>query len=234
LAGGDRPAQLDYGPRPASVVVPARRYCATRGFRRSRYGAISRRSCTVLRVTASGRLRRFGRGPVNVGSWHVRDVTPAATRAAAIKGGADIPARSPFMLRPRCRTLRALSCSDPKLGNSVIPEGFAWNEAELQRGDPLNRGLISLLVIKNDLTLALIGTAFIIQAEGSHATAVSAAHCFEQVRKILHPNVRRAAGVALFRDALRRRRGPRSTGGERGHTLAQRPQRGAEPRAPRT
>jgi hypothetical protein len=26
--------------------------------------------------------------------WHVRDVTPAATRAAAIKGAADIPARS--------------------------------------------------------------------------------------------------------------------------------------------
>ena len=40
-------------------------------------------------------------------------VTPAATRAAAIKGAADIPGRSPFMLRPRCRTLRALSCSDP-------------------------------------------------------------------------------------------------------------------------
>src|SRR5712671_7691999 len=37
----------------------------------------------------------------------------AATRAAAIKGAADIPARSPFMLRPSCRTLRALSCSDP-------------------------------------------------------------------------------------------------------------------------
>ena len=41
--------------------------------------------------------RRFGRDPVNVGSWHVRDVTPAATRAAAIKRGAAIPARSPFM-----------------------------------------------------------------------------------------------------------------------------------------
>jgi hypothetical protein len=62
-----------------------------------------------LLMSPSGRLRRFGRGPVNLGSCHVRDVTPAATRAAAIKGGADIPARSPFMLRPRCRTLRALS-----------------------------------------------------------------------------------------------------------------------------
>ena len=36
--------------------------------------------------------------------WHDRDVTPAATRAAVIKGAADMPARSPFMLRPRCRT----------------------------------------------------------------------------------------------------------------------------------
>src|SRR6516225_12393318 len=48
--------------------------------------------------------------------WHVRDVTPAATRAAAIKGATDLPARSPFMLRPRCRTLKALSCSDPIYG----------------------------------------------------------------------------------------------------------------------
>src|ERR1700756_6059037 len=36
-----------------------------------------------------------------VGLWHVRGVTPAAIRAAAIKGAADISARSPFMLRPR-------------------------------------------------------------------------------------------------------------------------------------
>jgi hypothetical protein len=76
-----------------------------------------------LLMSPSGRLRRFGRGPVNLGSWHVRDVTPAATRAAAIKGGADIPARSPFMLRPRCRTLRALSCSDPKLNTDCPHTG---------------------------------------------------------------------------------------------------------------
>jgi hypothetical protein len=68
LAGGDRPAQLDYGPRPASVVVPARRYCATCGFRRSRYGAISRRSCTVLRVTSSGRFVSFTQARPNGGS----------------------------------------------------------------------------------------------------------------------------------------------------------------------
>jgi hypothetical protein len=69
----------------------------------------------------------------------------------------------------------------------MIPDGFAWDEAVLERGNPLNRGLISLLVI-SDLQPVLIGTAFIVQAYGSHATAVSAAHCFEEVRKILHPN----------------------------------------------
>ena len=34
----------------------------------------------------------------DVGLWHVTDVTPAATRAAAIKDAADIPARSPFKM----------------------------------------------------------------------------------------------------------------------------------------
>src|SRR6267378_7577869 len=38
--------------------------------------------CRIKRAADLGRLQRFGRGPVNVGSWHVRDVTPAATRAA--------------------------------------------------------------------------------------------------------------------------------------------------------
>jgi hypothetical protein len=46
------------------------------------YGARTTcRSCRSGRVAVVGRLRRFGRGPVNVGFWHVRDVTPAATRA---------------------------------------------------------------------------------------------------------------------------------------------------------
>lgn len=72
----------------------------------------------------------------------------------------------------------------------MIPNGFQWNEAELKQGDPLNAGLLSLFVIGADLMPVLIGTAFIIAAEGLRATAVSAAHCFEEVRKILHPNAR--------------------------------------------
>jgi len=45
--------------------------------------------------------------------------------SAIIKGGAAIPARSPFMLRPRCRTLRALSCSDPYF--EPVPPRLARN-----------------------------------------------------------------------------------------------------------
>ena len=39
------------------------------------------------------RLRPGTRLVVKVRNWHVRDVTPAATRAAAIKGAADIRAQ---------------------------------------------------------------------------------------------------------------------------------------------
>lgn len=70
----------------------------------------------------------------------------------------------------------------------MIPDGWQWNQAELQAGDPLNAGLLSLMVIGNDLTPQLIGSAFLVTANGNHATAISAAHCFEGIRKILHPN----------------------------------------------
>ena len=50
----------------------------------------------------------------------VRDMTPAATGGAVIKGGADILARGPFMLRPRCPTRGALSCRDPEQGSFCV------------------------------------------------------------------------------------------------------------------
>lgn len=63
-----------------------------------------------------------------------------------------------------------------------------WNEAELERGDPLNAGLVSLLVIKKDLAPELIGTAFIVVANGNRATAITAAHVFDEARKHVEPN----------------------------------------------
>jgi hypothetical protein len=93
LAGGDRPAQLDYGPRPASVVVPARRYCATCGFRRSRYGAISRRSCTVLRVTSSGRFVSFTQARPNGGSRRISPVAECPDQGPLTEPAADAPPR---------------------------------------------------------------------------------------------------------------------------------------------
>jgi hypothetical protein len=72
-----------------------------------------------------------------------------------------------------------------------IPDGFVWDEVvpqdeALLRDNPLNRALLSLLLI-NDGTPHLIGTAFVVHVEGSRAIAISAAHCFEWVRKILDP-----------------------------------------------
>jgi hypothetical protein len=72
-----------------------------------------------------------------------------------------------------------------------IPDGFVWAEALPQdesvlRDNPLMRALLSLL-LNNNGTPQLIGTAFVIHIEGSRGIAISAAHCFEEVRKILNP-----------------------------------------------
>jgi hypothetical protein len=78
----------------------------------------------------------------------------------------------------------------PKL-HSVIPNGFQWNEAILEPGHPLNNSLLSLLVIKDDLSPKLIGTAFLVTAEGDSATAISAAHSFEEIRRLIDPDHQR-------------------------------------------
>jgi len=70
----------------------------------------------------------------------------------------------------------------------MIPEGLLWNEAEIPAGDALHSGLVSLLVIKDDLSPELVGTAFLIAADGNRATAITAAHCFDQIRRLLHPH----------------------------------------------
>ena len=54
----------------------------------------------------------------------------------------------------------------------------------------LYRSLATLIFVKDDLSPQLIGTAFIIQADGSSAIAFSAAHCFDEIRKQLHPHAR--------------------------------------------
>lgn len=70
----------------------------------------------------------------------------------------------------------------------MIPDGLLWNEAQVPQGDVMRSGLVSLLVIKDNLLPELIGSAFLITAEGNRAVAVTAAHCFEEIKKTLHPN----------------------------------------------
>lgn len=76
----------------------------------------------------------------------------------------------------------------------ILPNGFLWNEAELDRGHPLNASLVSLLVFK-DGEPHLVGTGFIVKANGAHATALTAAHCFDEALKVLHPNRKHAASA---------------------------------------
>src|SRR5258708_4186121 len=68
-----------------------------------------------------------------------------------------------------------------------IPNGWHWNEAELPADDSLFSGLVTLMVIGHDLAPKLIGTAFLVTAEGYKATAISAAHCFSFAERIIHP-----------------------------------------------
>lgn len=70
----------------------------------------------------------------------------------------------------------------------MIPDGLMWNEAVIKRGDPLYAGFVCLLVIKDDLQPELIGTAFIVKADGNRATAFSAAHNFDYIKRVLHPH----------------------------------------------
>jgi Trypsin-like peptidase domain len=70
----------------------------------------------------------------------------------------------------------------------MFPDGRLWEEAIVEDGHPLNDCFVTLLVINDDLSFSLIGTAFIVEADGHKAMAITAAHCFEEARRILHPN----------------------------------------------
>ncbi len=70
----------------------------------------------------------------------------------------------------------------------MLTDGFQWDEFIVDSSDPVYSGLVSLMAIKDDGIPHLIGTAFIVEARGNRALAISAAHCIEDLRKILHPN----------------------------------------------
>ncbi len=69
-----------------------------------------------------------------------------------------------------------------------IPEGMLWNEAQLETGDPLQHGMFSLMVLTPEKHVQLVGTAFTVLANNNHAYAVGAAHCMEEIRRIIYPH----------------------------------------------
>lgn len=66
----------------------------------------------------------------------------------------------------------------------MIPDGFLWNQAVLERNHPINNGLLNIVLLKEG-RIYPVGTAFIIAANGETALAMSAAHCFEGIAEAL-------------------------------------------------
>jgi DNA invertase Pin-like site-specific DNA recombinase len=64
--------------------------------------------------------------------------------------------RSPFMLRPRCRTLRALSCSDPKKAG-FKSLGDTWADTTTSHGRLMLTVLAGLAEFERDLIRARTG-----------------------------------------------------------------------------
>lgn len=63
-----------------------------------------------------------------------------------------------------------------------------WDEATFLSPDHgLERGILSLLAFSPDRSPQLIGTAFIIEAQGKSAVAMTAAHNLEAIRKVQNP-----------------------------------------------
>ena len=57
----------------------------------------------------------------------------------------------------------------------MLFEGQEWNEVEIKDRTIFNMGIISIMAFDPDQSPRLIGTGFVIQANGSSAIAISAA-----------------------------------------------------------
>jgi hypothetical protein len=69
-------------------------------------------------------------------------------------------------------------------------ENLEWNEVILDDNAIHKEFMVALVAIKPDRTIKLIGTGFFISAHGDRATVATAAHCFEGIREILHPDAK--------------------------------------------
>jgi hypothetical protein len=69
----------------------------------------------------------------------------------------------------------------------MIFDGLAWDEAEISDRYLINRGIIAIIALDADNSPSVIGTGFVVQANGSSAIALTAAHNFDGVRKVLQP-----------------------------------------------
>lgn len=70
----------------------------------------------------------------------------------------------------------------------MIPDGFFWNQADLENHHWLNHELVSILAFDPSGIPQPIGTGFIISHSGSRATVCTAAHNLIAIRNLQNPN----------------------------------------------
>jgi hypothetical protein len=69
----------------------------------------------------------------------------------------------------------------------MIFDGLAWNEAVISDRCLIDRNIIAIIALDADNSPRVIGTGFVVQPNGSSAIALTAAHNFDGVRKVLQP-----------------------------------------------
>ena len=91
----------------------------------------------------------------------------------------------------RAATRLRLALGETKASQTaMIPHGFQWNEAILEKASPLGLGFLVICVVTDEWIVRLIGTAFIVEAKGRQGRAITAAHCLDEIYRIRAPNPR--------------------------------------------
>jgi len=69
----------------------------------------------------------------------------------------------------------------------LIPDGWAWNQAELELNHSLNEGLVSLLSFDRLGTPRVLGTGFFVSAQVDAAVVCTAAHVLREAELLQQP-----------------------------------------------
>jgi hypothetical protein len=69
----------------------------------------------------------------------------------------------------------------------MIPDGWAWNQAELDKNHSLNEGLVSLLAFDRAGSPRVVGSGFFVSAQLDAAVVCTAAHVLREAERLQQP-----------------------------------------------